>query len=238
MRSYTTLAVLASLVALSTAKVYIYKPVEASHYKAGDSFTVSWKDDGETPSWTAWGASSVGLYTGSATSQTLLTTLGTVNDPAADHELRITIDPSWGPNSSEYFMRVQSDAGTDSTGAPLQAFSARFELSEMTGEWSAEVQAQLDGSAVVSSSGSATTTATASTTTSGMATATRSPAAATGSASSASLAGANLASRVASTSSVAASASTLHNATSSAGLERVVGGGAVAFAAVALAALV
>jgi len=44
----TALASLASL-ALSLAPAvlanpYIYKPVEASHYRAGDSFTVSWRD--------------------------------------------------------------------------------------------------------------------------------------------------------------------------------------------------
>jgi len=43
----TALASFAAL-ALSAPAVfanpYIYKPVEASHYRAGDSFTVSWRD--------------------------------------------------------------------------------------------------------------------------------------------------------------------------------------------------
>ncbi|GAA6042607.1 hypothetical protein JCM8097_003155 [Rhodosporidiobolus ruineniae] len=239
MRSFLSLAALAALAPAALAKVYIYKPVEASHYQPGDSFTVSWRDDGTSPSWTSWGASSIGLYTGSATSQTLLATLGHVDDAATTPAMKITIDGGWGPDSDQqYFIRVQSDAGTDATTSdPLQAFSARFTLSGMTGTFSSAVQAQLAGSAVPA----ATTAAAAGASSSGMAkiASASSPAVKVASTAAASSSvAASKASGASASSPAAASASASGNSTTSAaGMERGVASGAVALAAVALAAL-
>ncbi|GAA6023195.1 hypothetical protein JCM10207_004476 [Rhodosporidiobolus poonsookiae] len=227
MRSFASLALLSALVAPALAKVYIYKPVESSKYAPGDTFTVSWRDDGESPSWTEWGASTIGLYTGSATSQTLLTTLGTVDDAAKSPAQRITIDGGWGPDSSEYFIRVQSVSGVATNGDPLQAFSARFTLTGMTGEWSPEVSAQLAGSSVA-----AATTAAA-----GMTTSVRASATAAATAASGSLAAKVVSTGASSSASAPASSASAQNGTSAASLDRTVAGGAVAFAAVALAAL-
>ncbi|TNY17820.1 hypothetical protein DMC30DRAFT_89643 [Rhodotorula diobovata] len=157
----TALASFAAL-ALSAPAVfanpYIYKPVEASHYRAGDSFTVSWRDNGEAPLSSAYGQTTVSLYTGSSLVQTEIAALGTVADPSTDTEVLITIDPTWGPDSDDYFIRIQSVAGVDSTGAPLQAFSARFALSQMTGTWSSTASAALAGSPVAAAAASASAT--------------------------------------------------------------------------------
>ncbi|GAA5916971.1 hypothetical protein JCM8208_003227 [Rhodotorula glutinis] len=159
---------LASLVALALstattvlANPYIYKPVEASHYSAGDSFTISWRDNGEAPLSSAYGQTTVALYTGTSTVQTQLASLGTVADPSVETEVLITIDPTWGPDSDSYFIRIQSVEGVDEAGAPLQAFSARFALSQMTGTWSGAASAALAGSPVAAVAASATSAATA-----------------------------------------------------------------------------
>ncbi|BGP39520.1 hypothetical protein JCM10450v2_003486 [Rhodotorula kratochvilovae] len=164
--AFASLAALAFSAPAVLANPYIYKPVEASRYKAGDSFTVSWRDNGEAPLSTAYGQTTVSLYTGSTTTQMELAQLGTIVDPATDTEVRITIDPTWGPDSADYFIRIQSVAGTDAAGAPLQAFSARFALSQMTGEWSSAVKAALSGSPVAAAAGTTAASAAAGMTTS------------------------------------------------------------------------
>ena len=108
--------------------------------------------NGEAPLSSAYGQTTVALYTGTSTVQTQLASLGTVADPDVDTEVLITIDPTWGrastslpllsrlllsragpdtvpmlaADSEDYFIRIQSVAGVDAAGAPLQAFSARF----------------------------------------------------------------------------------------------------------------
>ncbi|GAA5905780.1 hypothetical protein JCM6882_000457 [Rhodosporidiobolus microsporus] len=238
MRTFAALAVLSSLLPAALAKVYIYKPVASSYYAPGDSFTVSWRADGETPSWTEWGASTLTLMTGSATSQTVLANLGSLTSASSQNEVRITIDGSWGPDSSEYFIRVQSDEGKADNGDPLQAFSARFRLQEMTGEWSPAVQAQLAGSAVPASA-SVTASTTSAAAGSRITTSARSAAATGASATtSGSLSGASLASNVASASSSGAAASASASGEGNGAALLMAKGGAVFVgAAVAAAAL-
>lgn len=52
--------------------------------------------NGAAPLSSAYGATDIMLYTGSALQQVELAKLGSVADPAKDTEQRITIDPSWG----------------------------------------------------------------------------------------------------------------------------------------------
>ncbi|BGP24176.1 hypothetical protein JCM10295v2_003084 [Rhodotorula toruloides] len=182
MHFFFALSVLASV---ASANPYIYKPVAASHYKAGDSFTVSWRDNGAAPLSSAYGTTDVMLYTGSALQQVQLANLGSIADPSKVTEQRITIDPSWGreystgallkdfgdnidegqsaADSDQYFIRIQSQSAKDASGAPLQAFSARFQLTQMKGQWSSSVKAALASNSTVAatsaaSAGSATTT--------------------------------------------------------------------------------
>lgn len=65
------------------------------------------------------------VYTGSATRQFLLKRLGSV-DPAAKTSFTATIPATLGPDSSNYFIRIESEKAVDASAAPLQAFSARF----------------------------------------------------------------------------------------------------------------
>ncbi|BGP31582.1 hypothetical protein JCM10296v2_003354 [Rhodotorula toruloides] len=159
----TTLAALTVLASLASANPYIYKPVAASHYRAGDSFTVSWRDNGEAPLSSTYGTTDVMLYTGSALQQVQLAKLGSVADPSKVTEQRITIDPSWGPDSDQYFIRIQSQSAQDASGAPLQAFSARFQLTQMTGQWSSSVKAALASNSTVAAASAASAASAATT---------------------------------------------------------------------------
>ncbi|GAA6008489.1 uncharacterized protein JCM10292_006942 [Rhodotorula paludigena] len=145
--AFSSAAVLALSLPAALAKPFIYKPVAASHYAAGDSFTISWRDDGNAPSWTEFGRTSIGLYSGSSQVQYRLAQVGLIEDASQTSEVRITIDPVWGPDSDEYFIRLDSEAATDTSGAPLQSFSARFALSGMTGAFPPVVEAALANSA-------------------------------------------------------------------------------------------
>ncbi|GJN88905.1 hypothetical protein Rhopal_001876-T1 [Rhodotorula paludigena] len=145
--AFSSAAVLALSLPAVLAKPFIYKPVAASHYAAGDSFTISWRDDGNAPSWTEFGRTSIGLYSGSSQVQYRLAQVGLIEDASQTSEVRITIDPVWGPDSDQYFIRLDSEAATDASGAPLQSFSARFALSGMTGAFPPVVEAALANSA-------------------------------------------------------------------------------------------
>jgi len=60
----------------------------------------------------------------------------------------VTIPADLGPNGDFYFIRMESTRAKDpETGFPLQAFSAKFSLTGMTGKLSARAQAMIDGKA-------------------------------------------------------------------------------------------
>jgi hypothetical protein len=55
--------------------------------------------DSTTPLASSFGSTSIGLYTGSSSEQTLLQDLGTVANPAKALRLKTKIDKTVGPNS-------------------------------------------------------------------------------------------------------------------------------------------
>ena len=63
---------------------------------------------------------------GSTTEQTLIQNFGTIRNPATILEANYTIDATAGPDGDFYFIRLQSDSATSTSGEPLQAFSAQF----------------------------------------------------------------------------------------------------------------
>ncbi|GAA5894852.1 hypothetical protein JCM5296_007598 [Sporobolomyces johnsonii] len=142
MRFFSTLMLLGTALAPVLASPYIIKPVEG-YFDSGKTFTVTWEDDGNSPSSSSFGKSTLYIATGSSTQHTNLATIGHVTDPASTTEVKITVDATWGPDSTAYFVLLQSDNATDSSGTPLQAFSSRFTLHRMTGSFSSAVQAQL-----------------------------------------------------------------------------------------------
>jgi len=67
--------------------------------------------NGEAPLSSAYGQTTVSLYTGSSLVQTEIAALGTVADPSTDTEVLITIDPTWGRES---LARLPPDARSPS----------------------------------------------------------------------------------------------------------------------------
>ncbi|KAI5475443.1 hypothetical protein MNV49_001364, partial [Pseudohyphozyma bogoriensis] len=163
---------LASVITPSLASIYVTKPVADTIGTGNKSLTITWlADSGDyadaTPLASNFGKTTISLMTGSTTVQTVLQELGTVNDPSETLKLSAVIDPSVGPTSKLYFLRFQSNSNTTSGGVPLQAFSARFELTKMTGtftaaESSANVNA-FDVSTTTSKAASSSTKATSTT---------------------------------------------------------------------------
>ncbi|KAF8902602.1 hypothetical protein CPB84DRAFT_1814898 [Gymnopilus junonius] len=114
------------------ANVFITAPVASTTYTAGQQATVQWQDDGHL------------LPSPTLTSLQLLN--GSV-DVSKVNSITFTPDATVGPNSGEYFIRVESLSLKDASQPqfPALAFSAKFTLAGMTGTFNAAVQSQIDG---------------------------------------------------------------------------------------------
>ena len=107
-------------------------------------------DDGNTPTVGSIGPCTIDIYTGSKTVQTQLQNLAASVDVSKASSVSATVDPSIGPNGSFYFIRVTSLNLKDTANPqyPYQAFSAKFELQGMSGNFSQAVLAQIQDSGV------------------------------------------------------------------------------------------
>ncbi|GAA5835787.1 hypothetical protein JCM5353_002479 [Sporobolomyces roseus] len=144
---FSILFLLASSISTVLASVYIVKPDGSDSFNAGKRITVTWLDSETAPPASSLGPSTLYIATGSTTAHTNLATLAHISDPSKELETPITIDRSWGPESDQYFILLESDSAKDpNTNQPLQAFSARFQLNRMTGNFSSSVLAQIEGS--------------------------------------------------------------------------------------------
>ena len=102
-------------------------------------------DDGNTPTVASIGPCTIDIYTGSKNQQTQLQNLGKSVDVSKASSVSVTVDPSIGPNGDYYFVRVTSLGLKDTTNPqyPYQAFSAKFELDGMSGNFSQAILAQI-----------------------------------------------------------------------------------------------
>jgi hypothetical protein len=94
-----------------------------------------------------FGPTKISIYVGNAKQQTSLQLLSPTTDVSTVGELKITPDPTIGPNSKEYFIRFESLSLKDPKDPqyPALAFSAKFELTGMTGTFSSDVLQQIAG---------------------------------------------------------------------------------------------
>jgi len=134
-----------SLISVAFATPYITTPTAATTYTGGQKDAlVAWMnvDDGK-----AFGLSSISIYVGNAIKQTQLQVLNPSVDVSTTLNITFSPDPSIGPDSSEYFIRVQSLSAKDNTSLanPLQSFSAKFTLNHMSGNFSSSIQAEISG---------------------------------------------------------------------------------------------
>jgi hypothetical protein len=173
---FTTPFVLLALSAGAFANVFITSPVASSTFTGNQQATISWQDDGAQPSLKDFGPAKVSIYAGNAQQQTLLQSISPSVDVSTTSSVKFTVDPSIGPNSNEYFVRIESLSLKDAKNPqyPALAFSAKFTMNSMTGTFSQEVQAQIAGQSTAPLAGAtsapAQTSSAAATTTSSKAT--------------------------------------------------------------------
>jgi hypothetical protein len=140
------LVILASISA-ALAVPYITLPVASTTYEAGKNATVKWQDDGKEPSLAKYGPCKISIYAGNALQQTSLQSITNNIDISKESELSFVPDATIGPNSSEYFIRIESIDLKDAAQPqyPAMAFSSKFTLSGMTGTFSRAVLDQISG---------------------------------------------------------------------------------------------
>lgn len=163
---FTKFAVVLALSATALAKVFITEPVASTTWQAGEPQTVSWNDDGTTPSLESFGPAKISIYVGNAQQQTLLQAITPSLDVSTAGSVEFTPDPKIGPNGNQYFIRIESIGLKDPAAptAPALSFSAKFTMSGMTGTFPPDVQAQIDGASTAPIGGATTTTGAAVTT--------------------------------------------------------------------------
>jgi len=107
----------------------------------------------------------VSIYAGNSQQQTLLQTITPNVDVSKISTIQFTPDATIGPNDDQYFIRFQSISLKDATNPqyPALAFSAKFTMSNMSGQFNASVQAQIDGQSTAPIGGTAAATTPAAT---------------------------------------------------------------------------
>jgi len=164
---FTKTLVLLAYVSAAFAVPFITQPIATTSYAAGQPGTVKWQDNGSEPSLAKYGPCAISIYAGNALQQTRLQSLNASVDVSKVSEIQFTPDATIGPNSSEYFIRVESLSLKDPSQPqyPALAFSAKFTLTGMTGTFSADVEKQIKGQStapLASPTGSGATSAPAS----------------------------------------------------------------------------
>jgi hypothetical protein len=103
-----------------------------------------------------FGPTKISIYVGNSQQQTSLQLLSPSTDVSTISQLTFTPDPAMGPNSKEYFIRFESLGFKDPTQPqfPALAFSAKFELTGMNGQFSPDVQQQIAGASSLPVGGS------------------------------------------------------------------------------------
>jgi len=144
---FSTPFILLALTASALANVFITSPVASSTFTGGKQAVISWQDDGTTPSLKNFGPAKVSIYAGNAQQQTLLQTIVPSVDVSTTSSINFTVDASIGPNSPEYFIRIESLSLKDASNPqyPALAFSAKFTMNGMTGVFSQAVLSEIAG---------------------------------------------------------------------------------------------
>jgi hypothetical protein len=177
---FSKVLVVLAVASAAFATVFVTAPIATTTYTAGQSAVVQWQDDGNAPTLAAFGPSMISIYVGNAQQQTSLQTLNASVDVSQVSSINFVPDASIGPDSSEYFIRFQSISLKDATQPqyPALAFSAKFTLTGMTGVFSPDVIAQIQGQSTAPLASLAPATSAASSSSSSIASPTTSNAAA------------------------------------------------------------
>ncbi|KAG8828255.1 hypothetical protein FRC19_008371 [Serendipita sp. 401] len=161
---FKALVALAAAITPAVADLAVTEPVASTTCTAGQSCTVTWKDNGSSPSLAQLGLCTIALYTGGRQQQTFLQPIAypTPIDVSTQLTVSFVVDGTVGPNDSNYFIRFSSTNHTQTnstTAAPSLAFSAKFSLAGMTGTFNQTVLNQIAGSTGSTSASTASSTA-------------------------------------------------------------------------------
>ncbi|KAG9226834.1 hypothetical protein CCMSSC00406_0003493 [Pleurotus cornucopiae] len=177
---FSSALVILALSASALANVFITSPTASTTFTGGKEATISWQDTTDAPSLKDFGLATVSIYAGNAIQQTSLQLIVDNVDVSTTSSIKFTPNPQIGPNSDQYFVRIESRNLKDAAQPqfPALAFSAKFKMDGMTGTFSPAVQAQIAGQSTAPLAGStpaatgapAATSAAASTTKSGSST--------------------------------------------------------------------
>jgi len=129
-----------SFISVAFATVYITNPTANTVYQGGQNGTVTWQDDGKPPTLADFGSARLGLYVGNTNQQTNVLNITTL-DVSRQSSFTFPIDAKIGPNGKFYFVRFDTVNTTNLS----QAFSAVFELANMTGSFSSAIQSEIAG---------------------------------------------------------------------------------------------
>ncbi|CAE6501316.1 unnamed protein product [Rhizoctonia solani] len=156
MRATSVVALVAALAPAVLAGPYFTAPVSGTVCKGGEACTITWQDDGKAPDLATFGDCNVGLYTGNSQQQTMIQNLAVTNAQTAG-TVQFIPDPAAGDNSKVYFIKMVSINTADPANAVYKAtaYSAMFELTNMTGKFNETVQAQIAGTATSSTAAAA-----------------------------------------------------------------------------------
>jgi len=144
---FSKVLLISSLISVAFASLSITQPVASTTYIGGQSALVSWMDNGDnkaSSSLTAFGPSKVAIWTGNSLQQTSLQLINGSLDVSTVSSVNFTVDPTIGPNSNHYFIRIDSINGKNGT-EPLLSFSGQFTLTNMTGSFSPAVLSEIAG---------------------------------------------------------------------------------------------
>ncbi|KAK0221035.1 hypothetical protein EDD85DRAFT_960562 [Armillaria nabsnona] len=158
MFSKPSVFVLFGLATSALATVYITDPVGSTVWNAGDTVTVSWQDDGSSPSLEAFGAAKFAIAVGNSLQQTTLQVIAENVDVATTSTLQFVPSANIGAPSDQYFIRVDSNELKDATNSqyPALSFSAKFTIDGLSGSFNTSVQAQIDGQSTAPLAGAST----------------------------------------------------------------------------------
>jgi hypothetical protein len=163
---FTKSFIVLALAAQAFATVFITSPVASTTFSGGKQATISWQDDGASPSLKDFGPAKVSIYVGNAQQQTSLQLITASVDVSTTASIQFTPDPTIGPNSNQYFIRIESLSLKDAKQPqyPALAFSAKFAMDNMSGTFSDAAQAQIAGQSTAPLASQSTTVSVASNT--------------------------------------------------------------------------
>jgi hypothetical protein len=149
MRAATLFLALAAVLPSALATIFTTSPVATTSWQAGQEQTITWIEDpnNPTPSLKDFGPTKISIYVGNSQQQTSLQLISPSTDVSTINQFKFSPDATIGPNSKEYFIRFESLAFKDPKQPqfPALAFSAKFELTGMSGRFTPEIQQQIDG---------------------------------------------------------------------------------------------